>query len=113
MPLHSHQILIEIGRDHKRLLQVLPIQGFVSINSQLSCGSEDISNLTTIQLFSGKIVKTELNLVKVDILLVFLEHVQEVVPNLFPSGSIEIFVMQCNLNSRLEGFVKRTDTIAR
>lgn len=31
MPLHSHQILIEIGRDHKRLLQVLPIQVFSGV----------------------------------------------------------------------------------
>ena len=85
------QVVAEVGGYGKCLIQMLPVQRLVLVHGQLSRSGEHVADLATIELPSCKVVEVELYLIKVHVLLVFFQHVEEVLPNLLAGGLRQVF----------------------
>ena len=112
MTLDAFEIVVELGRQAQRPFEVTPFQLFFPVYGKLSGRGHGVTDLSTVHFVTCKLVQTVSQSGKVDVLFVLIQHLEEVLPDLLPGRPCECFVIECDLDARLERFVERSNAVA-
>jgi len=111
MSVNIFQIALKVRRRLHRLRQMIPTKGFAFESGQLQRRLQTVSNLAPIHFLAGEFVQAALQLAKVDLLVPFLHHVEEILPDLSAGLTVERCIVQRYLDSRFEGFIECADAV--